>query len=220
LHEKNAAMKLIALDETKLESLLTVLEPVILHLQRKGNSDEADKVIVLKNYIRTRIETAPEVPTASSMGKKGGRSRSHKKLDAAKKNAEKAGPPGKYYARLVVDIGITDSVSEFGIHYSFPDKKIRDGWLAGPGTREQLLAVEHNLRVLQQTDPDAVAAGDPRLREKLERDQLFAQFERNHDDMEDCDGCGDLVERRDKQQISSNSLCHNCVSAIRPFHRS
>jgi hypothetical protein len=213
------AMKLIALEEAKLESLLTVLEPVIRQLQNGGKSDEANKVIVLKNYIRTRLETAPEVPTASSMGKRGGRSRSHKKLDAAKENSKKAGPPGKYYARLVVDIGITDGVSEFGIHYSFPDKRIRDGWLTGPGNREQLLAVEHNLRVLQQKDPKAVAAGDPRLREKLEQDRLFAQFERSRDDMEDCDGCGDLVERREMQPISSNLLCHNCVAAIKPFRR-
>ena len=65
-------MKLIAVDEAKLESVLNVLEPMISQHRRSGDVELVQELLLLKNYLRARIETAPEVPTASSMGKKGG----------------------------------------------------------------------------------------------------------------------------------------------------
>ncbi|MDX2105908.1 MAG: hypothetical protein SFY67_05845 [Candidatus Melainabacteria bacterium] len=207
-------MKLVALDESKLECLIAVLGPVAEKLVTEGNTFEAAKVIDLRLYIRSRIESAPEVKTASEMGKKGGCSKSKKKLAAAKVNAKKGGGVGRYYARLVIETGTTDVPPQV-IHYFFADKQKRDEWLKGPGVRYAVSSVDRDLRVLQQKDPESLAAGDARLQSELERQRLFDRYERCHDVMEDCDGCGDLVERKFRHVVNSNTLCPVCMSAVR-----
>ncbi|MBZ0189954.1 MAG: hypothetical protein K8F91_27165 [Candidatus Obscuribacterales bacterium] len=216
-------MKLIAIDETKLESVLEVLEPAILESRREGTTESLEKLLLLKNYLRTRLETAPEVPTASSMGRKGGRSRSHKKLRTARKNAKKAGPPGTYYACLVVcpeTAGSNDSRKV--IYYQFHDKQSRDEWVnRGPkennesGSREAVFAINRLFSAVKRKDPAAIAEGDRCLQLKLERDRLFDQFEREHETADECDGCGDLIELKESKRINQILLCRGCVSFIK-----
>jgi|AGTN01.3.fsa_nt_gi hypothetical protein len=219
-------MKLIAVDEMKLATVLEILEPMISQERVNGCRDKAEQLVDLKNYLRTRLEMAPEIHTASSMGKKGGRSRSHRKLEKAKENAKKAGPPGDYYACLVVAPAIpagenADAQPRKAIYYRFHDKQSRDEWVGRglgenqAGCRESIFAIDKLFSSVKRKDPSAIAAGDKILQAELERDRLWDQFERCHDIMQECDGCGDLIERRFIRFICANVLCLECVKAIR-----
>ncbi|MGH2507800.1 MAG: hypothetical protein ACRDHZ_10435, partial [Ktedonobacteraceae bacterium] len=131
-------MRLIALDENRLERLLLILDPAIAELRRKGAIELATELLSLKKYIRATIQMAPTIASAAAeMGRIGGRSRSHRKLNAAKKNSAKAGRPGRYYARLIIE-PIRDHFPGQAIHYVFGDRRSRDEWLHGPGSREPL----------------------------------------------------------------------------------
>ena len=214
-------MKLIAIEEARLLSVLDILEPMILKQRQAGDLDSAHKLVVLKDYLRTRLETAPEVATASSMGKKGGLSRSHRKLQAARENARKAGPPGNYYACLVISPATTARPRQ-AIYYWFADKESRDEWVGRgigrmnePGNREPLLAIDNVFSAVKRKDPAALAAGNKFLAAELERERLTYQYERYQDTIEECDGCGDLVERKTIRGINVNQLCESCVMAIR-----
>lgn len=200
-------MKLVALDESKLECLIAVLGPVAEQLVTEGNTLEAAKVIDLRLYIRSRIESAPEVKTASEMGKKGGCSKSKKKLDAARVNAKKGGGVGRYYARLVVERGTAD-IPPQAIDYFFADKDKREVWLKGPGIRYAVPSIDRDLRIQQESD--SLVAGNA---------QLLDVYERCHDATEYCDGCGALTERKFVRVMNSNTLCSKCLSAVRFLRR-
>jgi hypothetical protein len=220
-------MKLIAVDEARLSSVLAILEPMISQERSKGHAESAEQLLSLKNYLRARIETAPEIPTASSMGKKGGRSRSHRKLLKAKENAQKAGPPGCYYACLVISPSVPASESGYGtprkaIYYRFHDKESRDEWVQRgkggtnkAGCRDPLFAIDNVFSAVKRKDPRAIAAGDKFLEIELERERCANQFERYHDIMEECDGCGDLIELKHVRRVNVNLLCLSCLDVIR-----
>lgn len=200
-------MKLVAIDECKLESLIAVLGPVAEGLATEGNTLEAAKVVDLRQYLRSRIEAAPEVSTASDMGKKGGCSKSKKKLEAAKENAKLGGGVGRYYARLVVETGTSDVPPQV-IHYFFADKRKREVWLKGPGIRYAVASVDRDLRIRQEDN--SVVAGNA---------QLLKVYERCHDVTQYCDGCGSLTELKFVRVMNSNTLCSQCLAAIRFLRR-
>ena len=141
-------MKLIAIPESKLESFLALLGPLSKRLENDPDEDTMAQLADFQRYFREKIETGVEIQTPSSIGRKGGCSKSRKKLDAVRQNAKKAGPPGNYYARLIVSCE-NEALPLQAIHYYFSTKKERDSWLTGPGKREPLRAVNRNIRSLK-----------------------------------------------------------------------
>lgn len=86
------------------------------------------------NRVVTDIKRG-KLSTPVDMGRRGGKSKSPKKLAAAKENGKKGGPPGRYYGR------------ELSSYYSFPNKKRRDTWVAlHSSARVKVPAIDKDLR--------------------------------------------------------------------------
>lgn len=194
----------IAVDKEKLSRFL-----VLMQSADRASDDDA-QMIALADYFRQQLRRGGEVSTASAMGRKGGLSRSEPKVNAAKRNAQRAGRPGQYFAAL------TFPGTEKSISYVFSNKRLRDEWVAhNEQFRKALYTIEPGLRARRQQDAASIAEGDPVLERELQADRDWTQYERYHDTCRECDGCADLMELRDCQLIGPHLLCKSCVDMIR-----
>lgn len=207
-------MKLIAVDEQKLERIVTALGPVVSQLNKEGCELQADELSRLRRYLRSKIESGPEIPDPRERGRLGGCAKSILKRDKARLNGAKGGAPGKYYGRLIVAES-TGMMPAQVIDYKFENRKRRDAWLAGPGQREVLPTVDRDFRIAQMRDPESLANGDRKRQQELEDEELAFTFERPHDDVEYCTGCDAAEERRNLQPEGNNLLCDHCRSKMK-----
>jgi len=207
-------MKLITIDENKLERIVTALGPVVKQLSNQGCELQAAELGDIRRFLRSKIELGPEIKDAKERGRLGGCSRSPLKREKARVNGSKGGPPGTYYGRLFIAES-TGIMPAQVIDYFFPNRKRRDEWLEGPGKREALLTVDRDLRIAQMRDPESLADGDARRQQELEREELMFMFERTSDITENCTGCGYLEESRHLNSEGEHRLCSHCLGKMK-----
>jgi hypothetical protein len=199
-----AHMDHIAVDKEKLSKFL-----VLVQSANRASSDNY-QMIELAAYFRRQLKTGGQVSTASAMGRKGGLSRSESKVTAAKRNAQRAGRRGQYFAAL------TFPDTEKSITYVFSNKRVRDEWVArNEQYRKGVYTIESRLRARRQQDPASIAKGDLVLERELQVNRDLTQFERDSNTCEECDGCADLMELCDSRRIGPHLLCKSCVEMIR-----